>query len=118
MRTGAVTAIGAKYLARKGSRVLGHIGARGTAYWNVRLLDRLFDFDEIRVHSRRPESRDAFAARLSARPRQAGRRDRRLGILRARRRHRRRGVAAAAAGTDAQDRVDQAAARSSCPTAR
>src|SRR5438552_14199678 len=57
MRTGAVTAIGAKFLARKDSRVLGHIGARGTAYWNVRLLDKLFDFDEIRVHSRRPESR-------------------------------------------------------------
>ncbi len=66
MRTGAMTAIGAKYLARKGSKVLAHIGARGTAYWNVRLLDRLFDFDEIRVHSRRPESQDAFAARLTA----------------------------------------------------
>ena len=48
-----------------------HIGARGTAYWNVRLLDRLFDFDEIRVHSRRPEARDAFAARLSKDLRQA-----------------------------------------------
>src|SRR6185437_16474389 len=57
MRTGAVTAIGARHLARKSSKVLGHIGARGTAYWNVRLLDHLFDFDEIRVHSRRPESR-------------------------------------------------------------
>jgi len=66
MRTGAVSALGAKYLARKDSRVLGHIGARGTAYWNVRLLDHYFDFDEIRVHSRRPESRQAFAARLSA----------------------------------------------------
>lgn len=65
MRTGAVTAVGAKHLARKGSKVLGHVGARGTAYWNVRLLDHLFDFDEIRVHSRRPESRDAFAERLS-----------------------------------------------------
>lgn len=65
MRTGAVTAVGAKFLARKGSRVLGHIGARGTAYWNVRLLDHLFDFAEIRVHSRRPESREAFGARLS-----------------------------------------------------
>lgn len=64
MRTGAVTAMGAKYLARKGSKVLGHIGARGTAYWNVRLLDHLFDFDEIRIHSRRPESRDAFGAKL------------------------------------------------------
>lgn len=65
MRTGAVTAIGAKHLARPGAKILGHIGARGTATWNVRLLDRLFGFDEIRVHSRRPESRDAFAARLS-----------------------------------------------------
>ena len=65
MRTGAVTAVGAKHLARKGSKVLGHIGARGSSYWNVRLMDRLFDFDEIRVHSRRPESRDAFGERLS-----------------------------------------------------
>jgi alanine dehydrogenase len=64
MRTGAVTAIGARHLARPSSRVLGHVGARGTAYWNVRLLDHLFRFDEIRVHSRRPESRDAFGARL------------------------------------------------------
>jgi alanine dehydrogenase len=66
MRTGALTAIGAKHLAHPDSRVLGHVGARGTAYWNVRLLDRLFDFQEIRVHSRRPGSREAFAARLSA----------------------------------------------------
>ena len=65
MRTGAITALGAKHLARKDSKVLGHIGARGTAYWNVRLLDRLFDFDEIRVHSRRLESRRAFAERLA-----------------------------------------------------
>jgi ornithine cyclodeaminase len=64
MRTGAITAIGAKHLARKNSKILGHIGARGTSYWNVRLLDSIFDFDEIRVHSRRPESRNAFAARL------------------------------------------------------
>ena len=45
--------------------MLGHVGARGTAYWNVRLLDRLFEFDEIRVHSRRPESRDASPRSLS-----------------------------------------------------
>ncbi len=63
-RTGAITALGAKHLARKNSKVLGHIGARGTAYWNVRLLNHLFDFDEIRIHSRRPESREKFAARL------------------------------------------------------
>jgi ornithine cyclodeaminase len=63
-RTGAITALGAKHLARKNSKVLGHIGARGTAYWNVRLLNHLFDFDEIRIHSRRPESREKFAAKL------------------------------------------------------
>lgn len=65
MRTGALTAIGAKYLGPKKARVLGHIGARGTAYWNVRLLDSLYDFEEIRVHSRRPESREPFAEKLS-----------------------------------------------------
>ncbi len=65
MRTGAVTALGAKWLAPEQPRVLGHIGARGTAYWNVYLLDHLFDFDEIRVHSRREQSRNAFAQKLS-----------------------------------------------------
>jgi ornithine cyclodeaminase len=65
MRTGAMTAVGAKHLARRDSKVLGHIGARGTAYWNVRLLDRQFHFEEIRVHSRRRESRAAFARKLA-----------------------------------------------------
>lgn len=65
MRTGALSALGAKYLAPQSPKVLGHIGARGTAYWNVRLLDFLFDFEEIRVHSRRPESRKGFAERLT-----------------------------------------------------
>jgi ornithine cyclodeaminase len=65
MRTGAMTALGGKLLARKNSKVLGHIGARGTSYWNVRLLSHFFEFDEIRVHSRRPESRAAFAKKLT-----------------------------------------------------
>jgi ornithine cyclodeaminase len=66
MRTGAVTAIGAEHLARRDARVLGHIGARGTAYWNVRLLCRVLpSLEEIRVHSLRPESREAFARRLT-----------------------------------------------------
>jgi alanine dehydrogenase len=64
-RTGAVTALGAKHLAKSDSKVLGHVGARGTAWWNVTMLDDLFDFAEIRVTSRRPDSRDTFAQRLS-----------------------------------------------------
>ena len=63
-RTGAVTAIGGRHLARSGARVLGHIGARGTAFANVTLLDRVLDLEEIRVTSARPESREAFGARL------------------------------------------------------
>jgi alanine dehydrogenase len=65
-RTGAMTAVGARYLARPDSRILGHVGARGTAFWNVVLLDELFDLDEIRITSRRPESREAFARQLAA----------------------------------------------------
>jgi alanine dehydrogenase len=65
-RTGAMTAVGAKYLARKDARILGHVGARGTAMWNVLLLNLVLDLAEIRVTSRRPESREAFARQLSA----------------------------------------------------
>src|ERR1700730_18542555 len=65
-RTGAMTAVGARYLARPHSRVLGHVGARGTAFWNIVLLDEMFDLDEIRITSRRPESREAFAQQLAA----------------------------------------------------
>jgi ornithine cyclodeaminase len=65
-RTGAMTAVGARYLARRDSRVLGHVGARGTAFWNIVLLDEMFDLDEIRITSRRPESREAFAQELAA----------------------------------------------------
>ena len=67
MRTGAVTAVGARHLASERPRVLGHIGARGTAWYNVPMLDLLFDFEEIRVTSRRPESRERFAAAMSER---------------------------------------------------
>ena len=65
MRTGAVTAVGARHLARPGSRTLAHVGARGTAWYNLRYLDHLYDFEQIRVASRRPESREQFAAEMS-----------------------------------------------------
>jgi ornithine cyclodeaminase len=66
MRTGAVTAIGGRHLARADSRVLGHIGSRGTAYWNIRLLCRVLpQLEEIRIHSLRAESREGLARRLA-----------------------------------------------------
>jgi alanine dehydrogenase len=66
-RTGAVTALGGKYLARPDSKILGHVGARGTAFSNVVMLDSLFDFEEIRVTSARRESREAFGRSLEER---------------------------------------------------
>ena len=65
-RTGAMTAVGAKYLARPDARILGHVGARGTALWNILLLNLVLDLAEIRVTSRRPESREAFGRQLRA----------------------------------------------------
>lgn len=64
-RTGALTALGARELAAPAPRVLAHLGARGTAFSNVEMLDSLFDFDEIRVTSRRASSRVAFGRRLA-----------------------------------------------------
>jgi alanine dehydrogenase len=67
MRTGAVTAVGARHLARPGSRVLAHIGSRGTAEWNVRLLCQVLpELREIRIHSRTEANRTALAATLAA----------------------------------------------------
>ncbi|MFF0271617.1 ornithine cyclodeaminase family protein [Kribbella sp. NPDC004536] len=65
-RTGAMTAVGARHLARRDSKILAHAGARGTAWWNVTMLDDLLELDEIRVTSARPESREKFAAELAA----------------------------------------------------
>lgn len=65
MRTGAVTAIGAKHLSIEAPLVLGHIGSRGTAWYNIPMLDYIFDFEEIRITSKRPESRERFANLIS-----------------------------------------------------
>ena len=65
-RTGAVTGIGAKHLAPPDPKVVGHIGARGTAFANIAALAELFQLDEVRVNSKRPQTRDALARRIEA----------------------------------------------------
>ena len=64
MRTGATSALAARHLARRHARVLGHLGSGSIAYWNIRMLDGLFHFDEIRLHSKHPERREALAEKL------------------------------------------------------
>jgi ornithine cyclodeaminase/alanine dehydrogenase-like protein (mu-crystallin family) len=63
-RTGAVTCVGARHLARRDARVVTHLGARGTAFQNLKLLAAEFDLEEIRIASRRPETRERLAARV------------------------------------------------------
>jgi ornithine cyclodeaminase len=63
-RTGAVTCVGARMLARPDSRIVTHIGARGTAFQNLKLLAGQFPLEEIRISSARPESRERLAARV------------------------------------------------------
>jgi alanine dehydrogenase len=60
-RTGAVTAAGARHLALPSSRILGHIGARGSAFYNIASLAQLYDLKEVRISSKRPESRAKLA---------------------------------------------------------
>lgn len=64
LRTGAVTCVGARMLARPDSKIVTHIGARGTAFQNLRLLASQFPLQEIRISSKRPESRERLAARV------------------------------------------------------
>lgn len=61
LRTGAVTGIGARHLARKDSRVVAHIGARGTAFGNLAALAASFELQEVRIASHRKETREALA---------------------------------------------------------
>ena len=63
-RTGAVTCAGAMHLAKKDSRIVAHIGARGTAFSNLQLLARKFPLTEVRINSARAETRERLAARV------------------------------------------------------
>jgi alanine dehydrogenase len=63
-RTGAVTCIGAIHLARPDARIVAHLGARGTAFSNLRLLSTRFSLSEVRIASKRPETRERLAARV------------------------------------------------------
>jgi len=64
LRTGAVTGIGARYLARRNSRVLAHVGARGTAFTNIKAIAGVCPIEEVRINSRRSETREALAQQV------------------------------------------------------
>lgn len=66
LRTGAVSGIGADRLAREDARILGHIGARGTAFSNIRAIAAVRPIEEVRIASRRPETREDLARQVES----------------------------------------------------
>lgn len=65
-RTGAVTGIGAKHLAKQSAKIVGHLGARGTAFANIAALKENFKIAEVRVNSKRLETREALVSEIKS----------------------------------------------------
>ncbi len=65
LRTSAAGMAAVKLLARPESRVVGLVGAGQIATTCAEMVSRMFQLDEVRVTSRRPESRQAFAERMT-----------------------------------------------------
>lgn len=61
LRTGAVSGVGLKHLARKDATTCGLIGAGGQAVTQLLALKSVRPIRTVRVHTRTPESREKFA---------------------------------------------------------
>jgi alanine dehydrogenase len=66
MRVGAAAGIGARLLARQDSRRVGLIGSGGMARTILEALCAVRPVEEVRVFSRNPANRDAFAQEMTA----------------------------------------------------
>ncbi len=64
VRTGAAAAVACRTLARKGSSTLAMLGAGDTARATLPVMAKAFRLAEVRVVSRSPESREAYAKEL------------------------------------------------------
>jgi len=64
VRTGAAATVACRLLARRGASTLAMLGAGDTARATLPVMARAFHFKEVRVLSRRPESRQAYAKEL------------------------------------------------------
>ena len=66
LRTGAATAVAAKYLARRDSKSITICGGGNQGKASLRALSRLFSFAEVFVHDIESEPAQAFASAMSA----------------------------------------------------
>jgi ornithine cyclodeaminase/alanine dehydrogenase-like protein (mu-crystallin family) len=66
MRVGATSAVAAKHMAKKGSRIATIVGSGWQARTQLRGLDAVFDLKEIRVFSPNGQNRERFAREMGA----------------------------------------------------
>ncbi|MFA6714182.1 MAG: ornithine cyclodeaminase family protein [Victivallales bacterium] len=66
MRTGAATAVAAKYLARPESRTLGIIGCGVQGRSNLLALQEVFNLEKVFIFDLYPESAEKFAGQMQA----------------------------------------------------
>ena len=64
-RVGATAGVGAKYLSRKDSKVLGVVGSGGMAEAYTEAICHVRPIEEIRVYSPTPAHRETYAERMS-----------------------------------------------------
>ncbi len=67
MRTGAATAVAAKYLARKDSSTVGIVACGVQGRGNLEALSCVFDIREVKAYDLYPELTDRFAAEMGPR---------------------------------------------------
>ncbi len=65
MRTGASIAIGAKYFARKDSKVITVVGCGAEGQTGLEATSRFFDFEEVHAVDINPEIQDAFVREMA-----------------------------------------------------
>ena len=66
MRTGAASGVGARLMSRSDATVMALFGAGVQAEWQIRAVLAARPIREVRVFSRRPGPREAFAAAMDA----------------------------------------------------
>jgi ornithine cyclodeaminase/alanine dehydrogenase-like protein (mu-crystallin family) len=67
LRTGAASGVATKYLARSDTATLAMIGAGFQAETQLEAIAAVWPLQDVRVYSRTPERREAFAGRMSER---------------------------------------------------
>ena len=65
LRTGAVTAVGSKYLAKDDSEIIGIIGASVQGRYQLTALNEVFKIKEVKVHDKNKDVAERYAEEMT-----------------------------------------------------